>query len=68
MAWLDKTVPESMLQEVVRTTNATVRYCGEQISIFFTVLTDADVPAELRGTKISKYKTKFSLGIRPAEK
>lgn len=54
MAWLDKTIPESMLQEVVRTTNATVRYCGEQISVFFTVLTGADVPAELRGTEISK--------------
>lgn len=68
MVWLDKTVSEFMLQEVVRTTNATVRYCGEQISIFFTVLADADVPAELRGTEISKYKMKFSLGIRPAEK
>lgn len=68
MAWLYNTIPESMPQEVMRRTNATVRSCEEQLYVAFTVLLDGDVPAEQRGTKIPTHKMKLSLEIKPAEK
>lgn len=57
-----------MLQEVLRTIHATMRYRVGQICTAFTVLRDADIPGELRGTTIPRCKMKFSLGIRPKKK
>lgn len=56
-----------MLREVLRT-RAAVRYCVGQICTAFTVLRDADTPAELRGTTISRDEVKIYLGIRPRGK